>query len=193
MRLDRNKQGGRDHDLHSEMVVLGRVSGVYGVKGWLKIYSYTSPVEAIVNYSHWYMRLANKQSDWKQIELLHGKRHAKTVIAQLQGCDDRNVAQLYTGYEIAICASQLEQLNGIDEFYWRDLVGLKVVNRQDITLGVVKGLMETGANDVLVVHNKSLDGKDKEHLIPWSFEHVIVSVNLEAALIEVDWQEDWIE
>ncbi len=193
MRLDKEKRHNRYSEPHDEMVILGRVSGVYGVKGWIKIYSYTDPAEAIVNYSTWYMRPGNRRSDWAQVELLQGKGHAKTVIARLQGCDDRNLAQLYTGYEIAINSSQLKQLNGIDEFYWRDLIGLKVVNRQGVVLGKVKHLLETGANDVLVVRSDSTNGEHQEHLIPWSFEQVIISVNLEVSLIEVDWQEDWIK
>lgn len=140
---------------NDEIIILGHVSGVYGVKGWLKIYSYTDPMESIVSYSPWYMRPAryrgSRLSGWQPMLLQTGKRHAKTVVAQLQGCDDRNAAQLLIGYEIAIRASQLENLEGKNEFYWRELIGLRVVNLQGVTLGKVTGFMETGANDVLVI------------------------------------------
>jgi len=190
--LSPNKQQSSATEPSGDMVILGRISGVHGVRGWLKVYSYTDPMEAIVNYSSWYMRPANRRSSWQPVVLKQGKRHAKTVVVQLEGCDDRNQAQAYSGYEIAITADQLAALNGLDEFYWRDLIGLQVVNLQGVHLGSVTGLMETGANDVLVVAPAQLtDSRPASHLIPWSFEHVIVSVDLKQSLITVDWQEEW--
>ena len=176
------------------MIVLGQVSGVYGVKGWLKIYSYTDPIQAIVDYSPWYIRHGSKRGDWQPVELLQGKRHGKTVIVQIPACESRDDAQLYTGYEIAIKTSQLLPLDGRDEFYWSDLIGLKVVNLQGITLGKVSELMETGANDVLVVtstEDRADDTGATQRLIPWSFNKVIIAVDLDKGQIEVDWQAEW--
>jgi len=179
-------------DIADDMVILGRVSGVYGIKGWLKIYSYTEPREAIITYSPWYIRPAHKQIGWKQVTPLQGKRHTKTVIVQFDGCDDRNMAQLYTGYEIAVTPSQLQPLDGTNEFYWRDLIGLSVVNLQGITLGKVESLIETGANDVLVVSTGDKKQETlREYLIPWTFEYTVISVDLAQSLIKVDWQESW--
>ena len=175
-----------------EMVMLGRVSGVYGVKGWVKIYSYTDPMEAIVDYAPWYIRPGNAaglpSSGWQAVRLKHGRRHAKTVVAQFEGCDDRNAAQGFIGYEIAIKPSQLARLDGEEEFYWRDLVGLHVVNQQGIALGSVTALMETGANDVLVVRSEDTG---RECLIPWTPGDAIVSVRLDTSRLLVDWQADW--
>ncbi len=179
-------------DIADDMVILGRVSGVYGVKGWLKIYSYTEPREAIITYSPWYIRPLHKRTGWEPITLVQGKRHTKTVIVQLDGCDDRDMAQLYTGYEIAVTPSQLQPLDGVNEYYWRDLIGLSVINRQGIALGKVESLIETGANDVLVVRaGDKKQGMRREYLIPWTFEYTIISVDLAQSLIEVDWQESW--
>lgn len=190
-----------------EKVILGRITGVYGVKGWLKIFSYTDPMESIVDYSPWYIRPENRNPDsrndsrnrapWKKVKLKAGKRHAKTVIAQLEHCNDRDEAQVYIGSEIAIEASQLEQLRNKNEFYWRDLIGLRVINQQEIELGVVKSLMETGANDVLVVASEEVTEKEgaeaekKERLIPWTMQQAIIAVDLQQGVIEVDWDPDF--
>ncbi len=187
-----------------EKVILGRITGVYGVKGWVKVFSYTDPIESIVDYSPWYIRAENRRPDnrkkapWTRVKLKAGKRHAKTVVAKLEHCNDRDQAMTYIGTEIAIEPKQLESLKGKDEYYWRDLIGLRVINQQDIELGVVKSLMETGANDVLVVASdiktdtESEEAEDKkEYLIPWVMDDAIIAVNLEQGIIEVDWDADF--
>lgn len=192
-------QGETEESGTSEKVILGRITGVYGVKGWLKIFSYTDPMESIVDYSPWYIRPENrKNSPWKKVKLKAGKRHAKTVVAQLEGCDDRDEAQAFIGLEIAIELNQLEELKDSNEFYWRDLIGLRVINQQDIELGVVKKLMETGANDVLVVVSEKAaseaEGTEavyRERLIPWAMHSAIIAVDLEQGVIEVDWDPDF--
>ena len=187
----------------SEKVVLGRITGVYGVKGWLKVFSYTDPMESILDYSPWYIRPENprkstSKTPWSKVKLKAGKRHAKTVIVKLEHCNDRDEAMPYIGSEIAIELEQLEALKEKDEYYWHDLIGLRVINQQDIELGVVKNLMETGANDVLVVvseqeglETEGSETGNKEHLIPWTMHNAIISVDLEQGVIEVDWDEDF--
>lgn len=184
----------------SDMVILGRITGVYGVQGWLKIFSYTDPMESIIDYSPWYIRAENrKRAPWTEVKLEAGKRHAKTVIVKLENCDDRDLAMNYIGSEIAISQKQLEPLRGKNEYYWRDLFGLRVVNQQGVELGVVKTLMETGVNDVLVVvsEEKDMTEKDgskseyKERLIPWTMDNAIIAVDLEHGVITVDWDPDF--
>ncbi len=178
----------------SEKVILGRITGVYGVKGWLKVFSYTDPKESIVDYSPWYIRPENrKKSPWTRVKLKAGKRHAKTVVAKLEHCNDRDQAQAYVGSEIAVDLSQLEDLSDSDEFYWHELIGLRVINQQNIELGVVKKIMETGANDVLVVatEGEGAETEYKEHLIPWTMHIAIIAVDLEQGIIEVDWDPDF--
>ena len=178
----------------SEKVILGRIAGVYGVKGWLKIFSYTDPMEAIVDYSPWYIRPENrKNAPWTKVDVKAGKRHAKTVVAKLEHCNDRDQAQDFIGSEIAIELDQLEELSGSNEFYWHDLIGLRVINLQGIELGVVKKMMETGANDVLVVVSEAEEAEKEtvERLIPWTIHMAIIAVDLEQGIIEVDWDPDF--
>jgi 16S rRNA processing protein RimM len=182
----------------SEKVVLGRITGVYGVKGWLKVFSYTDPMEAIVDYRPWLIKPEGRKTPWNQIELESGKRHAKTVVVKFAGCNDRDLAMTYIGSEIAIEKSQLETLQGKDEYYWHDLMGLRVINQQNIELGLVKDIMETGVNDVLVVVYESesteaetTGSEQRERLIPWTMHNAIVSVDLEKGVIEVDWDADF--
>ena len=191
------QQDEHDVDQASEKVLLGRITGVYGVKGWVKVFSYTDPMEAIVDYNPWLIRAENrKNAPWSKVKLKAGKRHAKTVVAKLENCNDRDAAMAYIGTEIAIEKQQLEELTEENEFYWRDLIGLRVINQQDVELGVVKSLMETGANDVLVVVSEidTEDGANKEtieRLIPWTMNNAIIAVDLEHKVIEVDWDPDF--
>jgi 16S rRNA processing protein RimM len=190
----------------ADKIVLGRITGVYGVKGWVKVFSYTEPMEAIVDYSPWYLRPARSSASrnsapWTAVKLKAGKRHAKTVIAKLEHCNDRDEAQAYIGSEIGIEPDQLEPLSDKDEYYWRDLIGLRVINQQGIELGVVTKILETGANDVLVVTEQvaaqsetdatAENTASKEHLVPWTMQQAIIAVDLQQGIIEVDWDVDF--
>jgi len=180
---------GKAQDETSEKVILGRISGVYGVKGWVKVFSYTDPMEAIADYSPWFIRAEN-QTAWTEVKLKSGKRQAKTVVAKLEDCNDRDQAMAYVGTEIAINLQQLEQLKQKDEYYWRELIGLRVINQQNIELGTVKSLLETGANDVLVVVSK-VDGNEIERLIPWTMDIAIVKIDMVQGIITVEWDADF--
>ena len=131
-------------DETSGKVILGRITGVYGVQGWVKVFSYTDPMEAIVDYSSWYIRAEGRnperknQAPWTEVQLKAGKRHAKTVVAKLEHCNDRDAAMAYVGTEIAIELEQLESLKEKNEYYWRDLIGLSVINQQNVEMGAVK-------------------------------------------------------
>ncbi|MCF6354097.1 MAG: ribosome maturation factor RimM [Candidatus Polarisedimenticolaceae bacterium] len=164
-----------------EMAVLGRVSGIYGVKGWLRIFSHTSPRSNILNYPDWYLRQAGR---WVKHEVQSGRAHGKGVVAQLQGCDDRDQAAKLLQAEIAIPREQLPDLQP-DEFYWADLEGLKVQTTDGLDLGVIDHLFETGANDVIVVKG------ERERLIPYLWQDVIQSVDLKAGVMIVDWDADF--
>jgi 16S rRNA processing protein RimM len=190
---DESNSGRHSSSRVSEKIILGRITGVYGVKGWLKIFSYTDPMESIVDYNPWYIRPEKRNTaPWKKVELKAGKRHAKTVIAKLEHCNDRDEAQAYIGSEIAIEPEQLEQLRGKDEFYWHELTGLRVINQQGIELGVVKSLMETGANDVMVVATaEGTDKETRECLIPWIMHQSVIAVDLQQGIVEVDWDPDF--
>ena len=184
-------------DEASEKVILGRITGVYGVKGLVKVFSYTEPMEAIVDYNPWYIRAEGRQkAPWTRVQLKAGKRQAKTVVAKLEHCNDRDAAMAYIGTEIAIELEQLESLKEKNEYYWRDLIGLRVINQQNVELGVVKGLLETGANDVLVVASEiesavGSKAEVRERLIPWTMNNAIIAVDMVRKVIEVDWDPEF--
>ena len=162
-------------------VVLGRVSGLFGVRGWVKIYSETDPREGIVSYSPWQLRVRN---EWRPVEVESGQRHGKSVIAKLKGIDDRDAAAALIDAEITVSREQLPEA-GEDEFYWADLEGLAVRTTEGVELGTVSHLIETGANDVLVVKG------ERERLVPFIREQVIRTIDLDQGLLVVDWDPEF--
>lgn len=167
---------------NKEFLSAGEISGVFGVKGWVKVFSYTQPRENILQYSPWILRKKGSEQD---VKLIAGRRHGNAVVAELQGISDRDAALDLIGAEILIRRSQLPK-NPPGEYYWADLVGLTVENQEGIVLGRVDHLMETGANDVLVV----VDG-EVERLIPFVQQQVVLSVDLDSGMIVVDWDPDF--
>lgn len=165
----------------ANMLVLGKVSGVYGVKGWVKLFSYTNPREGILDYKNCYLKT---KGQWQATEILQGRKQGKGVIAQIKGCDDRDQAMLLIGSEIAITEDQLGELAD-NEYYWKDLIGLTVLNQDQVDLGKVTGIMETGANDVLIVTG------DRERLIPFTQGVTVLEVNLDDKQIRVDWDPEF--
>jgi 16S rRNA processing protein RimM len=163
----------------SARIVLGRVSGLYGVKGWVKVYSETDPREGILRYSPW---LLGPEGAVRRVA--EGKLHGKGLIARLDGCEDRDQAAVLIGQEIAIRRDQLPPPRP-DEFYWIDLEGLAVVTSTDVELGRVSHLFSTGANDVLVVEG------ERERLIPFVWGDVILDVDFDQRLIRVDWDPEF--
>ncbi|MHB1736384.1 MAG: ribosome maturation factor RimM [Acidithiobacillus sp.] len=163
-----------------EWVVLGRVSGIYGVRGMVKVFSFTEERDTILDYSPWYLGPARRP--WV---LEDGRMQGEGVVAKLEQVEDREQARALIGQEIAVLRAELPDL-GAGEFYWSTLTGLRVLNREGVALGTVSAFLETGANDVMVVD----DGKGGELLIPWSAE-ASAGVELAAGQIIVDWQADW--
>jgi 16S rRNA processing protein RimM len=165
----------------AEPVLMGRVSGHFGVKGWVKVYSYTEPREALLAYPSWLVR---QGESWLAIKLEEGKRHGKTVIAKLEGYSDRDQAAALIDCDIGIRRDELPELEE-GQYYFSDLEGLRVEHVDGSSLGLVTNILETGANDVLVVRTD-----DTERLIPFIVGQVVQSVDLEAGVIRVDWEWD---
>lgn len=182
-----------DEKQFQQWVPLGKVSGLFGVKGWVKVFSNTQPRENILTYSPWFLK---RGGQWQEYELLTGKPHGKSVIAQLSGCNDRDIAAELIGSEIAIKREQLPQ-PAPGEYYWSDLKGLKVINLEGIELGKIDSILETGANDVMIVHGhdqsdqNGIKGKKRERLIPYISDEVVHEVNLEQGFVTVDWDVDF--
>lgn len=169
-------------------VLLGHVNGVFGVRGWVKVWSDTAPPDGILGYREWWL---GKGRSWKRVKVLDGKRQGKTIIAQLEGCDDRDQAAALRGLEIAVDKSELPSLPQ-GEYYWHQLVGLEVVTVDGAQcLGRVDHLMETGANDVIVVRPCEGSMDDRERLIPWIPEQVVKLIDLDAKRMQVDWDPEF--
>lgn len=181
--MQQSKNAGSD----SELVVLGKITSVYGVKGWLKIYSHTEPLENILNYSPWTLILNGQK---QVIKVDQGKRHSKGLVAKLVGCDSREQAQLLCGAEIGVELASLPGLHD-GEFYWHQLEKLNVVTESGQALGRVDYLIATGSNDVLVVKGNSESIDKRERLIPYLPEQVVKNVDLDAGTILVDWDPEF--
>jgi 16S rRNA processing protein RimM len=164
----------------SKLVSLGRISGVHGVKGWVKVHSYTEPRENIVGFSSWVLRVRERS---ETVEVEAGRRHGAIVIAKLRGVDDRDRAASLVGAEIAVERAQLPAC-APGEYYWCDLEGLEVRNVRGEVLGMVDHLLATGSNDVLV-----LAGSDVR-MIPFIEGDVIRGVDLENGVIVADWPKE---
>lgn len=166
----------------SDFISVGEIVGVFGVKGWVKVFSLTDPRENILSYSPWILK---KGGEVRGVKLVSGKRQGKSVVAHFDGISDRNDAELLCGWKILINKSQLpETEDGV--YYWADLIGLSVETEQGVSLGKVDSLLETGANDVLIVKD---DGQ--ERLIPFIHKQVIKSVDFGGRQIIVDWDPDF--
>jgi len=170
-------------------VVLGKIIGFFGVRGWVKVFSDTDPRENIVTYPQWWL---GNSVNRKPIKVRNGKRSGKHVVAQLEGIETRELAQTLLGLEISVLRTSLPQL-GNDEFYWTDLIGCVVEDLHGVSIGPVNRLFETGANDVMVVadHRRDSDTFNGEILIPWIRPSVINSIDLDIRKIVVDWDPDF--
>ncbi|MCW8908595.1 MAG: ribosome maturation factor RimM [Sedimenticola sp.] len=163
-----------------DWAVLGSVSGLHGVRGWVKVFSHTSPKENIFNYPCWYLF---RDGQWREYRLLQGRTQGKGLVASLEGVTDRDQAAELGGAEIAVRRDQLPETTP-DEYYWADLEGQHVITLNGDSLGRVDYLFETGANDVMVVKG------DRQRLLPFVGQ-VIRSVDLEKGVITVDWDPDF--
>ncbi len=164
------------------LVELGRITGVWGVRGWVRVQSHTEPRTNILGYRPWHLC---RDGHCRPVELTDGRAQGKGIVARLAGVDDRDMAATLVGAVICVPRSALPE-PAPGEYYWTDLEDLDVVNRAGVRLGRVVRVMATGANDVLVV----ADGTT-ERLVPFVQGRVIQSVDLEAGRIVVDWEPDW--
>lgn len=161
-------------------VVLGRISGLFGVRGWVKVHSDTAPRSNILTYPEWFLE---GTGGWRACKVEEGHPQGKGIVAKLEGYDDRDQAAELVGLEIAVDRAQLPDA-GPGEYYWADLVGLRVVNRAGVELGVVDSLFATGSNDVLVVKGA------RQRLIPFT-EHAVVEIDLDEGRLLVDWDPEF--
>ncbi|TVP56918.1 MAG: ribosome maturation factor RimM [Halomonadaceae bacterium] len=172
---------------HQEETVLGRITSVFGIKGWLKVYSFTDPMTNILDYRQWVLVQDGVR---RNVRLAEGKKHGKGLLVLIDGLSTPEQAQSLCGAEIRVSADALPQLPS-GEYYWHQLEGLSVVTSEGVRLGVVKSLLETGANDVLVIDPDvdSVDGRRR--LVPYAPGEFVTRIDLQQAQIEVDWDPEF--
>lgn len=166
--------------MQARYVVLGSIAGPYGTRGWVRVHSSTEPPENILRYAPWDIR---RGGCWSRVGVAEGRLQGRGVVARLDGCCDRDQADGYRGCEIAVERSRLPETDE-GEYYWADLVGLRVVTTEGVGFGEVERMMETGANDVMVVRG------DIERLIPFLPGPVVRSVDIDGGIVVVDWHPD---
>lgn len=167
-------------------VVLGRISGLFGVRGWVKVFSYTEPREALLDYKEW---LVGEPGAWTPVAVAEARAHGRSLVARLAGTDDRDAAARYVGAEVAVPRDRLPETEQ-DEYYWADLEGLEVRHRDGRVLGRVNRMLATGAHDVMEVRRASPEGGDRETLIPFVPGEFVLAVDLDNGVIDVDWEWD---
>lgn len=162
-------------------MTVGRISGLFGVRGWVKVFSHTEPRERVLEYQPW---LVEQAGTVRELRVNDGRAHGKGVVALIDGFDTRDAAATLVGATIRIPRAQFAPLDE-DEFYHADLEGLDVVTKEGHPLGQVDHLFETGANTVMVVRG------ERERLVPFTPGVAVLEVDLEGRLITVDWDPEF--
>ncbi len=179
-------------ELPADAIEVGRIADAWGIKGWFKVLSHSADPQALFSSKRWFIlpstQGAKTFTGVLKLAIKEAKTHSDTVVATAQYIDDRTAAEALKGARIFVSRASFPTA-GQDEFYWVDLIGLNVVNREGMALGEVKELLSTGAQTVLVMEFLE-DGKVQERMIPFVAVYVD-DVDLAKRLITVDWQADY--
>jgi 16S rRNA processing protein RimM len=184
----------------TSMLLAGKITGAYGIKGWVKIFALTEQIENILAFPALFLK---ERSGMKLVEIVEGKRHGKGLIARLGGVDNRDAAEALRGRELWMSSADLPQLEEGD-FYWHELTGMQVWSdggvagaaespydsKDLLLLGVVDHMLETGANDVMVLAPCEGSIDDRERLLPYLVGSVVMRVDRERGRIDVAWHPD---
>ena len=162
-------------------IVIGRFGRTFGILGWIKVISFTTPKENILKFKPW---LIQKNELWEEIYFENSKQHASNIVVKLPNYNSPEEVACLTNINIGVLREQLPKLRG-EDYYWEDLIGLEVINKEKVNLGIVQSLIATGSNDVLVVMS------ERKRLIPY-ISNVILNVDLASKIIEVDWGQDYL-
>jgi 16S rRNA processing protein RimM len=180
-------------ELPADAIEVGRILDAWGIKGWFKVLPHSASPEALFSSKRWFLQPSEKAakpafSGTVLLRIREAKEHADSVVASAQEVDDRNAAEALKGARVFIPRSSFPTAAD-DEYYWVDLIGLQVVNREGVVLGEVRDLMATGPQTVLVVGYEE-GGKPAERMIPFVSAYVDV-VDVPGGRITVDWQLDY--
>ena len=159
---------------------MGRIAAPYGVKGWFKIQTYSEALDTLADYAQWYV---GRDTDRKIYTVAEVKPHVKVLVAKLQGVDGRDAALALKGCDIAVARADLPPAPE-GEYYWSDLIGMKVANLRGEMFGSIAQILEAGAHDVLVVRG------EREHLIPFVGQ-IVRDVDVTGRIVTVDWELDY--
>ncbi|SDT91541.1 ribosome maturation factor RimM [Halopseudomonas salegens] len=169
------------------LTVMGEIVAVHGIRGAVKIYSHTDPLDSLLDYTGWVLRQGAHQH---AVKVVSGRLQGRVLIVQLKGISDRNQALELVGHEVCVPSTSLPDLEP-GEYYWHQLQGLQVFTLAGELLGVVDHLLETGANDVLVVKPCAGSLDQRERLLPYLPEDFIREIDLVAGRMQVDWDPEF--
>jgi 16S rRNA processing protein RimM len=179
--------------LSATHVIMGRIGAAYGLKGWIKLLSFTDPPANLLEHRKFFIVGNNVGNDGEtslqEIEIDQARTQGQGFVGHIKGCDGRAETRQYTGKELLLPKQLLPALE--KGYYWHQLEGLRVVNLAGEELGTVHHLLATGANDVLVVHASATSIDTQERLLPYVLEQVVLAVDLNAGVIKVDWEKDY--
>lgn len=184
-------------DWPADAVEVGSVVGAWGVKGWIKVQPFATDPQALFSSRRWFLappampHPGAAKSYPALLKITQARSHGDAVLASVQDVSDRSAAEALRGARVFVPRASFPTADA-DEYYWVDLIGASVVNRQGDALGTVTGLLDTGAHSVLCVQPPSAaaPGAQSERLIPFVAAYVD-SVDLDARLIRVDWGLDY--
>lgn len=165
---------------------MGRIGAPYGIKGWVKLISFTDPAANLLDYEHFWVA---DGASLRKIEIDEARPQGEGLVGHIKGCDVREATRAYTGLDLLVPKDELPELE--QGFYWHELEGLRVINAEGDDLGVIDHLLATGANDVLVVRGDERSVDQQERLLPYVEGQVVKEVDLDACVVRVVWGRDW--
>jgi len=179
-------------ELPADAIEVGRIADAWGIQGWFRVLPYSADPEALFSSKRWFLLPSEKGaktfSGVAKLAIKEAKTHSDSIVASAHEVEDRTAAEALRGARIFVARSSFPPAEK-DEYYWVDLIGLNVVNREAVVLGKVRELLSTGAQTVLVIDYEQ-DGRTLERMIPFVSVY-IDEVDLPGRRILVDWQADF--
>lgn len=165
------------------LIEVGHIHTPYGIKGWVWVVSHTQPMTNVFNYGPWYL---HQNDQFTAVKVQAHRPQGKGIVALLDVCPDRTAAEALRGTKIWVPKSSLPSLEP-DEYYWSELIDMQVITERQELLGTIHAMMETGANDVIVVRPCEGSIDSQERLLPWLPGRVVRFVDRVQRRITVDW------